>query len=598
VSDLKRSWITAALLAVYALSILAIALPSIVKASSSATFSDIKVDHIVEIRESGLLAINDTVTLPKLDDNVELLENYVLGFPFTYQYNLAYAFAYETSNPSSRLNLELDAGMGRIGFYGVNIDLLPAVDRFTVVFVFLNSISFNVSTLEETQVVFYNASFPAYPSLPQSAAQVNLKVIMPTSLNYTSSSFEQEGISFAETIEGASRVFSYVKSNLTEFSDQPAWFYASRTGDTAQLLDVNQVERKIEILGNEQISVSDSYKMVNRAGELGKIRLKLPAESYPISAFDEFGLIPDKDLKTEQAGTYTNVTITFSLPHAEGDEVYVLVHYDIPWKNHVTVNSLGEFHVSLSLFENSDLVIRELLVTVILPEGATLSSLVDSENLTELQKSAFLSSLTFAFQNATSFHDFSFDLTYQRQIFWDSFRPTIWTGAFILVAGVLVAAWRLYQPPPAAPLPTAIITVRAEDLNSFVNRYDEKRRLLRETESLEAAARKGKIPRRQYKVRKMTIDSRLTSLSRDLAALRDKLQAAGPRYAELMRQLEVAETDLEGVKADIGRTEIRYRRGEISAAAYHKLLEDSYRRRDRAQTTIDGVLLRLREEMT
>lgn len=597
-SDLKRSSIKAVLLAVYALSILAIALPSIVKASSSATSLDMKVDHVVEIRESGLLVINDTVTLSKLSDNVELPETYVLGFPFTYQYNLAYAFAYETLNPSSRLNLELDAGMGRIGFYGVNVNLPHAVDKFTVVFVFSNSISFSVSSLEEAQVVFYNASFPAYPSLPQPASQVNLRIIMPTSLNYTSSSFEQEGISFTGTVEGASRVFSYIKSNLTEFSDQPAWFYAGKTGDTTQLLDVNQVERKVEILGNEQISVSDSYKMVNRAGELGKICLKLPQESYSISAFDEFGLIPDNDLKTEQAGTYTNVTITFSLPHAEGDEVYVLVHYNLPWKNHVTVNSLGEFHVSLSLFENSDWAIGKLIVTVVLPEGATLRSSVDSENLTELQKAAFLSSLSFAFQNATSFQDLSFDLSYQRQIFWDSFRPTLWTGAFVLVVGVLVAAWRFYQPPPAAPLPTAVVTVRAEDLNNFVSRYDEKRRLFRDTESLEVAARKGKIPRRQYKVRKMTIDSRLASLSRELAALRDKLRMAGPRYAELMRQLEVAETDLEGVKADLSRTEIRYRRGEISAAAYHKLLEDSYRRRDRSQTTIDGVLLRLREEMT
>jgi len=598
VSDLKRSWTTATLLAVYALSILAIALPSIVKASSSPTSLDVKVDHVVEIRESGLLVINDTVTLSKLSDNFELPENFVLGFPFTYQYNLAYAFAYETPNPSSRLSLELNAGMGRIGFYGVNVNLPPAVNKFTVVFVFSDSISFSVSSLEEAQVVFYNASFPAYPSLLQPSSQVNLKIIMPTSLNYTSSSLEQEGISFTRTVEGASRVFSYTKGNLTEFSDQPAWFYASKTGDTTQLLDVNQVERKVEIIGNEQIAVSDSYKMINQAGDLGKICLKLPAESYSISAIDEFGLIPDNDLKTEQAGTYTNVTISFSIPHAEGDEVYVLVHYSLPWKNHVTVNTLGEFHVSLSLFENSDWAIGELIVTVVLPEGATFRSSVDSGNLTELQKAAFLSSLSFAFQNATSFEDFSFDLTYQRQIFWGSFRPTLWTGAFVLVVGVLVAVWHFYQPPPAAPLPTAVVTVRAEDLNNFVSRYDEKRRLFRDTESLEVAARKGKIPRRQYKVRKMTIDSRLTSLSRELAALRDKLRMAGPRYAELMRQLEVAETDLEGVKADLSRTEIRYRRGEISAAAYHKLLEDSYRRRDRAQTTIDGVLLRLREEMT
>jgi len=173
----------------------------------------------------------------------------------------------------------------------------------------------------------------------------------------------------------------------------------------------------------------------------------------------------------------------------------------------------------------------------------------------------------------------------------------LWIGSIVIIIGVVVGAWRIYQP-PTAPVPTAIIRIRAEELRSFVDSYDEKRRYKREIESLEAQARKGKIPRRLYKVRRMSAENRLTSLSRDLSALAEKIRMAGPKYADLMRQLEVAETELQGVEVDISRTEVRYRRGEISAAAYHKLLEDIYRRRDRAKTTIDGVLLRLREEIS
>ncbi len=580
----------------FALSLLAITLPFDVRASSS-TSIDVKVEHAVDIRESGLIIINDTVTLATLGDGVTLPEDYVLGFPFAYRSNLAYTFAYVTSDPNSTLELDLNAGMGRIGFYGVNVNLPATVEKFTVVFVFSNSISFSVTQPEETQVVTYNASFPAYPSLPQLASEVRLKIITPTSLNYTRSSFENEGISFARTTEDSRSVFSHIEGNLTEFSDQPAWFYAYKTG-TAQILDFDKVERRIEILGDEQVAVSDSYRLVNKAGELGEIHLRLPAESYSVSAFDEFGIVPGSSVQTEQADLHTDVVITFSLPHSEGDEVYVLVQYMLPWKNHVTVGNFGEFHVSFSLSENTDWVIRELTVSVFLPEGASLRSFSDSEGLINVQNTAFSSSLIFVYQNATPFHDLSFDLTYQRPIFWNSFRPAVWMGTFVFVVGALIGAWRVYRPSPTLPLTTAVISVRPEDLKSFVTSYDEKRRLLKEAESLEAAARKGRMPRRQYKVRKMTTDGRLNSLSRDLAALRDKLRGAGARYAELMRQLEVAETELQGIEADIGRTEVRYRRGEISAAAYHKLLEDSYRRRDRAQTTIDGVLLRLREEIT
>jgi len=598
VSGLKRLELIFALLAICAFSTLAIMLPSAVKASPATSSISVTVDHVVDIRESGLLVINDTLTLSRPDDTVALPENYVLGFPFTYQTSLVYAFAHEASKPNSKLNLGLNVGMGRIGFYGVDVDLRAGIDKFTVVFVFSDRVSFSTTTLGQTEMVFYNASFPAYPSLPQLASEVRLKMTTPASLNYSSSSFEREGIDLSQTSEGSRRVFSYVKSNLTEFSDQPAWFYASKIDGTTQILDVDAVERKIEILGSEQIAVSDSYRMINKVGKLEEIRLKLPTQSHSVSIFDEFGQVPDANVKIEQADTYTNITITPTLPSEKGDEVYLLVQYRLKWKNYVTLRNVDHFYVSLSLFENTDWTIRRLTATVILPEGAALLSLEDSESVTNVQKAALLSSFVVAFQNATPFHNFSFDFTYQREIFWDSFRPTVWIGMLTLAVGTLGVSWRAYRPLPTAPLPTAVISVRAEDLKNFVSHYDEKRRLLREVESLETAARKGKIPRRQYKVRKMTVDSRLTSLSRDLAALRDTLRTAGPRYSELMRQLEVAETELEGVEADIGRTEIRYRRGEISAAAYHKLLEDSYRRRDRAQTTIDGVLLRLREEVT
>jgi chromosome segregation ATPase len=169
-------------------------------------------------------------------------------------------------------------------------------------------------------------------------------------------------------------------------------------------------------------------------------------------------------------------------------------------------------------------------------------------------------------------------------------------GFFVLIVGVIIGAWRLVQP-AAAPVPTAMISIRPEELRSFVDQYDEKRHLQRNLEALETQAKKGKIPRRRYKVRKMTFESRLSALSRDLKTLEEKIRAAGPRYADLMHQLEVAETALEGVEADINRTEIRYRRGELSPTVYNKHLEDAYRRRDRARTTIDGVLLRLKEEI-
>ena len=93
------------------------------------------------------------------------------------------------------------------------------------------------------------------------------------------------------------------------------------------------------------------------------------------------------------------------------------------------------------------------------------------------------------------------------------------------------------------------------------------------------------------------METRLDALYRSLAELKEKMRAAGGRYANFMRQLEVAETEIAEVEANIESIKARHRRGELSLGAYRKLLTDYERRREKAETTIDGVLIRLREEI-
>ena len=598
VSGLKRTRLAIVFFALCVLPMFALALPPAAKASLMPAPSDVKVDHTIQIRDGGLMIINDEVKLStKSGESVELT-NYTVGFPYDYQSNLDYAFASEASDPSSMLKLELDAGMGRIGFYGVNVVFPHTVTisdgasyEFSITFVFSNSIV----PLVEQETIMYNASFPAYPSLTQSASEANLTIVFPLGLNYTISSFQKEGVNFTTTIAGSNQYFNYLKNNLSEFSEQQGWLIISKAASALELLEVIEVNRNIQFFGMEQLTVADSYRIMNKAENLERINLRLPKNAFDISALDEFGLIPTDKLTIEQENAHTRVAITFPRPYDKNKEAVFSVYYQLPWNNYVSAEDWSDFRVSLSLFENFDWIIRKLTITIILPEGATLISSALSAGLDNIQNSAFTSSLSFVFWNASPFQNFSFDFTYARAVFWESFRPTLWMGSLVTIIGAIVGAWRVARP-TAAPLPTAIIGIHAEELRSFTELYDEKRRFQREIESLEAKARKGKIPRRRYKVRKMSIESRLTSISRDLKALEEKIRMAGPRYAGLMRQIEVSETELEGVEADINRTEVRYRRGEISPAAYNKLLEDCYRRRDRAKTAIDGVLLRLREE--
>lgn len=593
--DLKKAWSAIILVSFCILPMLIIASLPAARAASSSKPSDVEVDHVVEIRDGGLLIINDTVRLLTTPGESIEIANYTIGFPYVYKSNLDYAFAYQTSDPASRLSLQLDAGMGKIGFFGANAIFPQPISitgggsfEFTAVFVFSDSI-------RQTESV-YNATFPAYPSLIQTASEANLTIILPVGLNYTSSSYEATGINFTRSTSGQRQYFNYNKASLTELSYEQAWITSIKAASPISLIDVNEVNRVIEFPTLEQMDVSDSYRVVGTGEPLAKIDLKLPEGAFAVSAYDEFGPISSDKVTTGEDNGHTQASITFSLPYDQGREVLFAVTYQLPWKNYVNTVSWSDFNVTLTPAENSGWTIRKLTIAVNLPEGATPSYPSLSSSLSGVQNNAFAGSLTFVYQNATPFSNLSINFMYKRLVFWESLRPTLWIGFCVVIIGAVVGAWRLVQP-TAAPVPSAIVSIRPEELRKFVDLYEEKRHLQRELDSLESQARKGKIPRRRYKVRRMTIESRLSALSRDLKTLQEKVRTAGPRYTDLMHQLEVAESELQGVEVDINRTEVRYRRGEISPTAYNKLLEDTYRRRDRAITTIDGVLLRLKEEI-
>jgi len=93
------------------------------------------------------------------------------------------------------------------------------------------------------------------------------------------------------------------------------------------------------------------------------------------------------------------------------------------------------------------------------------------------------------------------------------------------------------------------------------------------------------------------LERRLSRLQKRLNVLREELESASRRYAELMGDLEVAEAELEAVKASLERLRSRYRRREISSETYDRLLDEYNRRRESAESTIDEVLLRLEEEL-
>jgi len=546
-----------------------------------------QVNHIVQVRNGGLVVINDTVTLSVIDGS---LTGFSVGFPYQYHSYLDYAFAYEAADTSKRLEVTLNSGLGDPGFYAVNVGFGRSLSggssySFTVVFVFSGAVSTSVFQLEEGEEVVYNAAFPLYPSLEKNVSTCFVSVFFPVGFNYTGSGLEDKGLNFTRTTSGSNEVLTHVKNNLSEFALEPSWLTLIKTNIDFLVIRLDEVRQLVELEGAERVRVINTYQLTNNGTALSTLTLKLPQGAYDTSAWDELGTLSFYS----EAGT-----LTFRNPIQKDASTTFTLIYSLPLKNCVKRLSFGVFEFSFTSMEKFYYAIRKSTITVALPEGAEFQTFTNTPlSQSGVQRRVFQQILTFESENVTPFENLSLEITYSYLIFWSSFHPTMWMGTAVIVVAAIALLWRL--PKPAVTVPS--VTLRPEELKSFVEAYEEKRRNTVELESLEVQVRKGRIPRRHYKVRRRTLESRLSVLSRDLAALREKLWRTGGAYADMMRQIEVAETELQGVEADISRTEARYRRGEISSAAYRKLLEDSYRKRDRAKTTIDGVLLRLREEL-
>jgi len=571
-------------------------------ASSLITNFDINsVERVVQIQDGGLVVVQDIIDLSFTQENVEV--QFPTGFPFEYSSNLVYCFAHSNSDSTEQLNVELDTGLGKLGFYGMEVTL-PAntviEDSYslTVVSVFSGLTRSEAPHLvpeEPEPYWWWNVTFPLYPSLAQMASTSNVTIILPHSVEEISieahTNLVEKGLNVSATSIDSRQALQFLKTPLENFASESAWlrFWQKEPSDPFLLIEANEVKRDVVLDEWGHVTVSDFYHLTNKGDwNLTSIRLRLPQHAFDVSWIDETsGTRRTPSLEGNATTTYMNATIAFGTLIEKNEETLFTVAYNLPWTEYVTQKSWLDSDLVFSFFEREhfDWIIETLSVTVRLPQNADFQfCTVQPESVGE--------TVTFAFHNVTSFHDRDFELSYGYVIFWASYYPTLWVGVFVAVVCIVALLWR-------APKPTVIpvTPIASEKLRNFVDAYEKKTNAMRELETLDQQVRKKQIPRRRYKVRKKALEGRLSVLSKDLTGLKEEMRKAGARYAGAMRQIEVAETELEETESAMRRIELRYRRREISKGTYGKLMDEYTRRRERAETTIDGVLLRLREEI-
>jgi hypothetical protein len=577
--------------------------PEIVFAQAAGSIQ--KVDHQVEVMYSGQVVIRDTIYIYG-----QVADGFMIGLPSKYSAYTLKAIAYDTDNVY-QTNLGVQLG-DRSGFYGAEINFngkSPSV--FTIAFVLSNSL---ISYASDSSL--YTLDFPAYPSLTQNAASCHVTIILPstpTSITITKD-------------DGKVEADNYVTQDL------PAYTYSIGSATfkiptgTLQSTSISQLNRQITIEPTGKVASSDSYHITNNSTlTMTSFLLNLPPNASNIVVKDEFGrtlTTATSSVESRDILLSNSTLVTFL---TSGQSTIITANYDLP---SATIQGSQYILTDFKLFPNFFYFVDHATFVFAPPEGATivtpqLSSLDSSATLT---RDSFQDTLSVT-RDGISYLDYSspesntVQLSFDYNPVWVSFRPTFWLSFLAVVGCVVVAFVRRRKPSEREPTMTRaeqgptqqlvtttpspqtksiepIISQRitTENIREFTDAYEEKKQLNTELKSLDARAQKGKIPRRQYKVQRRAIEIRLETLTRNTNRTKDVFRISASLYADLVKQLDAAETDLNEAEENIKKLESRQSKGEISLEAYKKNIGDYQKRKEKAESTISGILLRLREK--
>jgi len=597
--------ITVSLLLVF----LPVAMSGMVFAQTSG-YTITQVNHQVQVLYSGQVVVSDTIHV-----SGQVTDGFTVGLPAQYSADILNAVAYDSNNVYS-VNLGVQLG-DRSGFYGAEVNFNgQSPNVFTVSFVLSSGV------LTQYDSGDYTLSYPAYPGLTESVGSCNVTLTFPGTPTF---------ISITKTDGNIVDTENYVTSNLPAYTFSPGSAAVQVANETIQKADITNLDRQINIDPTGKVSASDSYRIVNNSTlSMQAFLLDVPLNARNVAIRDESGATLTIAGSSRVYGALQE-NVTLLTLAAVGQSSTLTASYNLP---SATIQGSQYTLSNFELFPYFNYYVAQASFTLNPPQGAKittpqLSSIDVSSTLT---RTAFQDTLMLAGNGITYLNYIMpksnvLQFSYTYNPIWVSFMPTFWL-AFVAVIGCLgvvvyqkrkpgeqkPTAFRkvkLATPKPIAqategqqaasaePTTAAPVTsqrLTGENIRDFTESYEDKKRLHAEIRSLDMKAQKGKIPRRQYKVQRSAIETRLESISRNNDRIKEMLRNSGGVYSDLIKQLDSAEEDLSEAEEDIKNLEDQQSRGEISMEAYKKDIGDNQKHRDKAESTLNGILLRLREK--
>jgi len=563
--------------------LLSLSTGAFIQVQSEESQPQVNVHRLVEIREGALIIVNDTFTLSRPPNTAFVdVATFFIGLSSVFADYVDYRAFYLWYN-DRWVPLAGSAVIGGNGTRGFRLILPNPVRLEGSKVLTLRS----VFLLSETVYVYGQGiivNFPLYPSLSINISTCEIEVRLPKGAAPTNIETE---IFSSSAIDGT-YILSHSQVALAPFQTKEATIVYSAGTSSNLIVRCEKLQRIINLTPPSKMKIQDTYTLFNLGSGLTSYVVKIPMNSFDIDVEDYLGKLTFDSETVEKEG-YVKVGVVPRISIRTNERWIFRLEYSLPLKRYVETGTGDILNLKYLFLSNFSFTVRQLEVTVILPEGGEYSASTPTPN-TMKKVSPFIQEVFYKRENATILDNLSFHLTYTYNYLWTAFRPTLWS--ILLVLGA-VGTYQILRSRKQKELEVS------EDrlpLRRFVELYEEKLTLSAEGDKLDEDIDERRISRSDYNKKRETLDSRISKVESLLKALKDRIKQETPQFEKVVREIEITEVEIETEKTNLRELETRLRSRGITRDAYRRLRQEYLGRIRRARSRIGRAILTLREE--
>jgi len=539
--------------------------------------SILNVSRETKVWDYGLVEVNDIFYFDNSEGN-EPINHLSFGFPQNLSNNIRYIEIKDQQERKLEFESRSDNALNIEWFDVAFREPISVGDRSSY------NITILFSEIIEFKELVFIFNFPIHPITSIKATSSNAIIILPRG----AAPFLPPDSTLVEAFVGDREVLNQTISPLRPNEIKIDSF--NYTSDIQKLIKCMSIEKKILFESDGEVMITEDYSFFNYGDDASPIEIPVPEDIEEVALYDGVGFIGDVGVEYPES----RVSIDPRYIHFRNRENFNFqIEYNIPQKDYIEqLDWWGRYKFSILMPPVEDYIVNEYDIVLDFPEGTSFENIDPDEYAFVNSSGSSKTVIAYNYDNVTPLDHFSeIEIIYKYIPFWASIKPLY---ILLMIMGlVVISLAALTLKKPAKPT----IKIPIETIRKFVDLQDEKNesRYRLESARYEELIR-GRISRREYQRRKKSIGIRISELNRAMLPLKNELRKSDTRYVEVIRKIEKSESEIEALRMNKFQIRGQYRSGTITKDAYESLISDIDRNINKAEETLEGLLITLREE--